>query len=485
MGKQSRGARGCASARDRVMAMHKRLFRIIAVAAALAGGAAALYCGEQAASTQLEQTDTFDTAGYKYIAPIAVPLNNELIALLVKNNWSSRVLEEKAGRPDSCFLGYFGYFKKGFGVRVTKDKYPSLEEEQKMSLGENKVYNIVFTRKYAAPIIKGISFNSSRKDIFKKLGPPHFLDSGRHVFGYKAADFYLFFTGEKKPEEIAVYKVDRDYDTSALKTALADLNEGESGGAQGIVGKWPDWDFRYRAHGGGWQYLYASRGLEVRDGKQMDITVYGNYTGPVTDTVTLPGQLDGIRDFKNTLKYIYSGKKRRSDPDYKYSVHFEPARDYVFCDECQRIDNRAGFSVQLAQAARAPNDNKLLVPTGENLSTSAGIAVYYPDKDMPNRELGTGDWYTGLNWLSDRYFMYVHQHKGVVIGDLESLTRMTVPPPRKAAGFTFKELKDGTIFYEERDGGRTYMVQYGFNKDGKLVITDTSNLSILEQKAEK
>jgi hypothetical protein len=422
-------------------------------------------------------------AGYKYSAPLKVETTNELLKALIADGWNTKKLEEKLGRPDSFYHGYFIYFSTGISARVTRKYSPFFDvHDVSADKGPNRVLNIVINGKYTEDLINGLNINSTKSEVIKALGTPQFESAqagkpGNDIFGYKTVDYYIFFTGGGRLEEISIYKVDKNYDRTVLKTILQNFyRDGFS--LDLLASKWPEFDYRRATPDseGSWNIEYISRGVVAtlaggnldQQGPQMfKIEINKNFTGELTDQIALPDKTADLKDFKNEFL----------SKDQVLEISFDLDNDSVFNAEIHRAAEKAADRTALegdaaSEGKLSPKGTKKIVKIGWNNATY-GFIVYDLKNEVPPVEAAAGYWFdlNQMRWLSERYFVYWIDH-GIYIFDTAVNSRIVLTDGQPCKMISVVQ---DVITYRVGDefdlnGITTFRVKYDFDRNKDIIL---------------
>ncbi|MDF2934698.1 MAG: hypothetical protein K0Q90_71 [Paenibacillaceae bacterium] len=387
---------------------------------------------------------------------IAVKLNPLLQAGL-NGSWDPGSLKALLGDQDSSFEGYDIYF----------DEHVEVE-------GGNILSSILFRKEYALPVIGNLGTASTRSDIESLLGKPPFEEAAPlSVFGYKLEPFYLFFTGEAPPYEIAVYP--RNSMTSSTGgpelPELTAANTGENGiHVQQLVDqmreKWPDYEV-FSIGRGSYGVTYPHRGIWTDDllGGDTDykggvIQLYGNYEGKLTEDIRLPQDADKLKQLATAPEW--------SPPLSSYRFRLD--EDMVFIREQERLRNEQFIREAAAKDGVSSPNGRIIAKAKDNTTFEhAGLYLLYPGKEQPPREVHIGNFIWNISWLSDRYVIFEASFRGIVGYDTVLNKTINIKTsPDYADDYRLVEIKDGIIRYT--DGKTEADLPYSFSENGELQL---------------
>ncbi len=197
-------------------------------------------------------------------------INSSILANLINNNWEYDKLN--IGTKDSECDNYNIYLDEGYKIRTIN----------------SKIYNIVFTKNYNQKIINQIGVGTSFNQIQSTLGEITYRSDTGDIIGYKGIEMYVFFS----EDEISIYPVSKysESDSNKFGSIVTELNK--TGDTNTFLNKltdiYPDYATYYKEE----SYvniIYPQRGFEVIIGADQNngITLYSNFQGKVTDTVTI------------------------------------------------------------------------------------------------------------------------------------------------------------------------------------------------------
>lgn len=385
---------------------------------------------------------------YKYIAPAAAPAPNALLQSLIGSGWSTDAAKQALGAPDSYFHSRDIYFKSGIEV----------EERQ-------NVFSVLFRKSYASPVIGSIGPSSKKEEIVQQLGQPQFESSGPDpVFGYKLAPFYIFFSGASAPYDITVYRRvtgDGSNGRPDLASILADMRKAGNPEPEKFIDKlkeiWPDYD-AYNNARGGYSINYYGLGLRadifLLDDSPSYIEIYGNYEGPLTDSISLPRDQAAVSAGSESLA------------PFRFRLH----EDSIFRQELRRLKDERSFAERAASEGKAsPDGGWKVLPAADTTFEQFSLSLIRPAGDQPNRDIHIGNFIGSLIWLNDRYFIFDQYFLGIVGYDikLNKIIHVKVDP-EPSDSYRLTEVKDGKIIYDT--GNALEEMAYSFDSNGNLVL---------------
>ena len=202
-------------------------------------------------------------------------ITSQVLANIINNNWIYNNIN--LGTRESTVDNYEIYFDEGYRVR---------------KIGA-EIYNIIFTQNYSSELLSGITTQTAQENVKNLLGNPTYEDTNNNIIGYKCEYFYIFFT----ENEVSIYPPDKydEEDSKAFGELVTELNQ--TGDMNTFLNRltdiYPDYG-DYLSIDNFVKISYPLQGFEVVMGATQNngITVYNNFQGYITDTIT-------IEDLKN------------------------------------------------------------------------------------------------------------------------------------------------------------------------------------------
>lgn len=247
---------------------------------------------------------------------------------LIKNEWISKKVD--LGTRDSYFDKYHIYFDEGYKTRVISQK----------------VFNIVFTKKYNKTVVNNLTVNSTEEEIRASLGNPTFLSADNQIIGYVNEKIYVFF--DKRNNEISVYKVE-NYDSTDF-IELVNKYNGEmtlKEFGNELTYLWDDYD-SYEYNSEGMEIVYSLRGVKISfyNNNRMrnlknGINLYNNYYGKVSKDV----MIDEIDDISvDVEKNVYF-----NDIDLVFETEDNRSKKYKELSEKENFSEEMNEFVAITQ----------------------------------------------------------------------------------------------------------------------------------------
>jgi hypothetical protein len=324
---------------------------------------------------------------------------------------------------------------------------------------------VLFRKSYASPVIGSIGTSSKKEEIAALLGQPPFESSGPDpVFGYKLVPFYIFFSGASAPYDITVYRretADSSPGRPELPAILASLRDAGTPEPEKAIDKlkeiWPDYD-AYNNSRGGYSIDYYGLGLRadifLLEDSPSYIEIYGNYEGPLTDSIRLPGDQAAISAGAESLA------------PFRFRLH----EDSIFSQEQRRLKEERSFAERAAREGKAsPDGSWVVLPTASTTYDQFSLSLLRPAGDQPNREIHIGNFIGSLIWLNDRYFIFDEYFRGIVGYDIKLNKKIDIKvDPEPSDAYRLNAVKDGKIIYDEGDALEE--MAYSFDSNGNLVL---------------
>lgn len=347
---------------------------------------------------------------YKEIPVTELSIDSEVLQNCINNDWDS---ETYLGEKDSIFDGYNIYFDEGIKVKVIKDK----------------IYNIVFDKKYNQNVVNGLFVGIDFKSIKASLGEPTFSDTDENVIGYKGNEIYVFFS----ENEISVYRIDTtntdDFFELADKYIAEDIDFLDFMNELTYI--WPDYN-EYTYTSTSIFISYPLKGIEinVNTGDRNGILVYNN----IRSNLPKIGKYLENTNFvaRLQLDLVYETEKRRI---LKQNNLLEKCKEYKnsLSEQEQKVIGKS-----LDYEIYAEKDS------ASNIYSMKFIGSF---GKFPNRELNDSiDYYL---WAGNDYFIYSKIEKGIFLYNLNNgLVKRIVNGSEK---YELKEFNKGILKYDDQE----------------------------------
>jgi len=381
-----------------------------------------------------------ESSKYNYIKLVKLEIGKGILDQVLQSNWNPTGVEKKLGVSDCEFKKFKEYLKKGVFIKTLN----------------NKISNILFNKRYSDEVLPGISLKTPTSEIVKKLGTPQFNSKENNVFGYKSDNFYIFFIGTDKLDEISVYRRDTDYNKLVLQNVMNTYRKDNSlDNMVSLIEKsWPDWDWQ-----GGMDAVtdegYDSRGIYLMYDQpdkvnSLDVWIFGNFEGSIDKGISLPENIENIKSFKNK------------------NYHLCLDRDSIFEYEKFRIkSNKANTK----NAISSPDGKAFAYFLNAQLSTEDGIIyIQYSNMEKPGIEV---DSYCGENpfkWINDRYLLKYSGLENSFIIDTQKQLLLKIKFNFKSGQKIQSIKQDRIIFCDSETGKQTDLLYYKINKKGEISL---------------
>ena len=334
----------------------------------------------------------------------SIELNN-----LMRTNWYEQYMN--ISNDDGIFQNYTQFIQQGIQYRIINDK----------------IYNIVFTKKYTNPVINGIIVREGYDIVEAKLGEPAFLDEELQIKGYKGKDFYVFFT----KDQISIYRIENtDYTNfiellNKLTNSELDLYDFMNE----LTYLWSD----YSEYIVGEDYFYITYPLK-------GIAIKCNYED--TNAVIL---------YNNCSMDQATIKKCLDMPECLAYMQI----DNVFEAEQSRLENVNSMNRKCEDFIedRKTEENPL-INTKYNFYADIDIngnitKMYFISKDenFSNKQLN--EYVDTFTWLNDTIFIYSNPNEGIYYLNLENNQKGILI--RGEDDFKIKSCNNGILKYDDKE----------------------------------
>lgn len=301
-------------------------------------------------------------------------INSPVLQACVDTDWSGDI---NFGSRESIFENYFLYVEEGLKVRTI----------------QNKIYNIIFTKKYTDKIVNNLGVGLSLKDVEDVLGEATFKDDKLGVIGYKGEKFYVFFT----PKEVSVYRVYNGDVDEFFKLADKLINEKVDllTFMNELTYMWPDYsEYTYSANS--FFVAYPLKGIEISL-KSSDISGILVYNSIKSTMSKIQPYLENT-NFVARLQIdsIFEAEKRRCENETGHQDRINEFENSLSEEDKTRI----GKSVRYK-----------FYPVIDEYNAVYGIKFIGTSDDRPNRELN--DNVTSYLWLASDLFIYSKAGTGI------------------------------------------------------------------------
>lgn len=345
------------------------------------------------------------------INDIEVTINSNILKGLIDNNWI--YAERLFGSLDSRYENYNIFFDEGLKVRRIENQVLSDDGSG------NKVYNLIFTKKYKGEIVNNITVNTSLNDIVSILGDPQFGSVEDKLIGYKTNQFYIFFNSNN---EISIYRVENPSKEEFAKIVTKFTNEKNSVNLiSDLINLWPDYDsYIENAQVNSKELTYNLYGIKVQFNvtNEHGIILYNNFLGQVTEDTNFDEILNKTKDVP---QYVYV---KNEDSVYISEMN----RVFKFIDTQFMKQTEKFISYVEALDSLDSLVVKFISKTDE-----------YPDSELP-------DYVSSYEWADDINFIYSIKGNGIYVYNVVTKEMKTVIEGND--NFEIINYENGTITYD-------------------------------------
>lgn len=362
---------------------------------------------ETAEYTINNDDDYFNTILIQYqkntkINSITQNTTSKELQSIIKANWIRR--DSDLGTIDTTVEDYDNYYDEGYSIKTVG----------------NKIFNIIFTKKYTSTISNNIKTGMNNSDIEQILGTPNFKDKNANIIGYKTNNYYEFFNNG----EISIYRIQTPSEEENKKFAELFTTLNKDGDyatfLDGLTDIYPDYDKEYKSE----NYvdlIYSLYGFEIKFGanEKNGITIYNNYTGYVTNDIT-------IEDIMN------NGKIPKN-------VYTKLDIDLVYSSEISRIakeeTNRSSYD-------KVASSNDYTVMYNSEIGE---LDFFSKDKSKIDSSIKLGN-NAGIYLLNNNIFVYGISGQGIYLYNAE--TRNESQVIEYGEDFKIEKVENNTIYYD-------------------------------------
>ncbi|GMQ59111.1 hypothetical protein AN1V17_35080 [Vallitalea sediminicola] len=396
-----------------------------------------------------------------------VDTDNTLINILIENSWSEEELDSLLGeyekiisRPTDLVAGgpviyYQTYYNDGLKVQFTNNEY------------NNHIYSLIFNNEFQDTLIGEIDMNSSFEDITSIYDKPHFVNEDIGLIGYKLEHYYIFFVGKENIEEISMYPR-MNYDKTVINKAIKAYDKTKVP-SDFIDVLWKDYDYS-SGESALSIYNYDNRGIVVEsedtgtdDNSYVKLKIYGNYIGEITDKISLPDDINNIKDEKKDL--INQGIELLLDEDSIYNCELERLEEY----------NKLKGELADTYGEKSP-DGDIFVLNLFSMYTGNRLKLYDANKENLLTELWGVDNY---GWINDRYLIYSQSNKydektndiGIHIYDCNNGKQIEVI---NSESILLSWDNDIIIYAENGQKQIEHRIKYEFDKNGNISFENSN-----------
>lgn len=309
-------------------------------------------------------------------------VTSEVLQECIRNDWNSVNL----GQRDSIFDEYYIYFDEGIKTRTIN----------------NKIYNIVFDKKYTGNVINSLFPGVELETVKSDLGKPTFEDENLEVFGYKGKDIYVFFSSS----EISVYRVLDESTDEFFNLADKFINEELDllEFMNELTYMWKDYD-KYEYSSTSVFISYPLKGIEIKINYDdtNGILVYNNIKSSLSKVQRYLENTNFVARLQ--IDSVYEAEKRRFKNNQSLNEKCTEYRQTIEDEEIENIGESFRYDIYADKDANG------------NIYSMKFISK---DGNNPNRELN--DSIDSYLWIDNDTFVYSKKEKGIYIYNLNDGT---------------------------------------------------------------
>lgn len=348
---------------------------------------------------------------YKTIETTALTIESDIIQKCIDENWKKDI---SFGEKDSIFDNYDIYFDEGLKVRII----------------DEKVYNVVFTKKYKSSVVNNCSPGVDFKYIEDTIGTPTFKDEDAKVIGYKGEKIYVFFT----EDEISVYRnntINSD-DFFDLADKLIDEELDLLDFMNELTYLWPDYT-TYEYDEKSIYIIYPLKGIEIaiNNGDINGILVYNNNRSTLSK---ISRYLEDTRFIARLqIDLMFKAEKQRVE---RYMKWIQSAKEY---ENSMSKEKRDVIGKSLKYCIYPEKDDN------GNIYKIRFISEFGNESD---RELNDG--VSNYLWISNDYFLYSKRGSGIYFYNLNTGRVQRIITGSYTEEFYIKSYNDGILEYDDK-----------------------------------
>lgn len=334
-------------------------------------------------------------------------VSSPILQACMDNNWSKDI---SIGTRESIYDEYYIYFEEGIKTKIIKDK----------------VYNIVFDKRYQGNVINNLFPGIELELVELELGKPAFKDDELGVIGYKGKSIYVFFTNN----EISIYR-NPDINTDEF-FKLADEFLAEKIDLLEFMNEltyiWPDYD-KYEYSSTSIFISYPLKGIEIKLNYDdtSGILVYNNIKSNMSKIQRYLENTNFVARLQ--IDCVFESEKRRMQEIINQKEKCEKYKNSIEQEKQEIIGESFRYNIY------PEKDNQGNIYCMNFISSSG---------ENPNRELNDSiDYYV---WATNDYFIYSKKEKGIY---LYNLMNGNVSRILEGNGtYELKEFKDGILKFD-------------------------------------
>lgn len=318
---------------------------------------------------------------YKELPITNLSVASNVLQECIDNNWDS---DTYLGEKDSFFNNYNIYQDEGVEAKIIN----------------KKIFNIIFTKKYAGNVIENIAPGAEFKYVEASLGEPTFKDEELNIIGYKGKDFYIFLT----EDQISIYrnsstKSDEFFDlTDKYINEELDLLEFMNQ----LTYMWPDYNEYYYTENS-FFISYPLKGIEisVNNGDRNGFLVYNNNKSSLSKISRYLENTNFIGKLQNDS--VFEAEKRRLEEKTELINSAKEYKNELSDDEKKIIGESLYYNI------------KPILDSNGYIYQIKFISLY---DGRPNREIN--DTINSFLWVTNDYFLFSKSGKGIYFYNLST-----------------------------------------------------------------
>lgn len=318
---------------------------------------------------------------YEEIKETEFEVTSEVLQNCINNNWSTDIY---FGERSSIFNEYYIYFNEGIKVRIIN----------------NKIYNVIFDKKYNKSVINNIIPGRDLHNIELNLGEATFKDEELNLIGYKGKNIYVFFT----ESEISVYRINNSDTDDFFDLVDSYINEKMDflEFMNELTYLWPDYSM-YEYSKESVFISYPLKGVEIKLNYEgmNGIIIYNNIKSSLSKVQRYLENTDFVARLQ--IDCVFEAEKRRISENQK---------DLDFCKE---------YSEGLGEEKKAvigESSNYSYYPKVDNNKLIYEMKFISKTDDRPHRELS--DTINSYLWIDNNLFLYSKKGKGIYLYNLDN-----------------------------------------------------------------
>lgn len=347
-----------------------------------------------------------DAKKFKTISEIDISIESPELIKCIENDWNKSI---DFGTKEAIFQNYDIYLDEGIRVRCLYDR----------------VYNVVFSTKYAQNVVKNLNSSSKYDIIIRELGEPSFHNSNNSLIGYKSKDMYIFFSDG----EISVYRNTKENYDKFFELVDDFLDEKYSfvEFMNELTYKWPDYE-TYQYSGNSLFMTYPTKGIEIK-------LNYDNTSGII---------------FYNNIGFdMKKAKEYLQNTDFISQMRI----DSIYNAELRRINIKKELKskcldfTQNYEEEDSRNHGKIYdyyMDFDSNKNIQAVYFISQSDEYSNNQLIENINSYI---WINETTFVYSKAKRGIYSFDLSTGNKSVITTGKDM--FNINSYQDGVLNYDE------------------------------------